>query len=725
MKRITRTILLTLLVLAMACPGVSAAENRGWNIMLVIDGSNSLVSQSGFASDVAGLRYEAINALLDVLKDGGHQVGAVVFSAQGTDRQGQAQEAILCNTGLLPLDEAAEELKAEIPKHMSRLTKNGTDIGAALLCAQQELAKANDGRKSAIFLFTDGANEVDPALEAQSAENRAQAIDGIRAAGTEFLGVYLDSSGQDLEDVKNIVREVYPELTGEALEANYMRLETADQISAAGDKFLALVGKQLQAGETLTESWERYFHLPGAGVNTVDLRFQTTDGSDLPERLTVSIIAPDGTVYTDGTEGVVCSGSRTYRVYKLEKPMGGDWVVQAQCPEGAGEVIEFVPIYDLQVGAVLQMAPEAPAVNRNLEITALLTQGGEPVLEPEAYADFTCTMWIIDQTTGQSKEYPIEPDADGMFRLTLKPQVYGSYLVKARLESGELSAEAEQAWALSNTPPTASGPVILSHTVVRLLEQEQLVDLSAYLSDQEDGTLLQLELDESASTCNMEAVNLMGQSLHYRPSALGSGILALRAYDSQGAGVTLLVEVEVVDLTWLVLGLLALLLAAALVQQGLQKARNRKHQAQARLDGVCQVSIEIHHGILNLRLPVPGRQGIPRQTNLKELLESNLPALTEACREFNRKYQQPDEDGIVMVEPITAELVLAQYRKEFAAIELSVVAELNQREVISKLRVTGSGMTANLLGNSRRLPLDDSSDVTITYLPREKETPVG
>ncbi len=718
----TLSIVLALLLVLMA-PAVRAEEARGWNIMLVIDGSNSLVSQTGYASDVNGLRYEAINALLDVLKNGGHSVGAVVFSAEGTDASGAHQEAILCNTGLLALDagDTQNDLKTEIPKHMSRLTRNGTDIGAALLCAQKELAKADDGRPSAIFLFTDGANEVDPANVSQSEASRKAAIQGIRAAGTEFFGVYLDRGGLRMEDVKNIVTEVYPELAGQSAEAletsgHYMRLETADQIAASTDQFLAIIGKQVEQQETVTESFERSFQIPGAGINAVDLRFQTPGGEDLDPALQVTITGPDGAVYANLTP----STGRTYRVYRLEKPMAGQWTVRAEYPEGSASAVNFVPIFDIEIGAVLRTEPQELAVNKTAVITALLTSGGQALEDPAAYLGYECIITVTEEATGAVREYPIP--AGGVPSMELPLERYGAYQVRAEFRCGEITAQAEAGWDLTNTPPVANGTAQGKYTVIRFLEEETVLDVGGFLSDREDKAL-QLVPDPALSSANVGAVTVLGHTLRFKPSEAGSGSLFLHVYDSQGAETTLTVELQVTDLTMVILGaaVAVVLLLVALV--AVKLLRKTKRQADAMPDGTIALTVEVNNGILNLTLNAPGTHGNPRSMTLQELLEGDLArgsesALEEACQAFNRKYQEPDEDGIILVEPITARGLLDQHGAAFAKIKLTVTAETDPDKVVrAKIRVEGDGMAATLYGSSKRLPLDHSSDVTVTYLP--------
>ena len=70
------------LLLVLSVPTVEASAKPGtdswFNVMLVIDGSGSLVSQSN-GTDREAVRYDAIRLFMALLTDQGNNVGAIVF----------------------------------------------------------------------------------------------------------------------------------------------------------------------------------------------------------------------------------------------------------------------------------------------------------------------------------------------------------------------------------------------------------------------------------------------------------------------------------------------------------------------------------------------------------------------------------------------------------------------------------------------------------------------
>lgn len=117
---------------------LNADEVNRFNVILVIDGSGSLVSGSS-ATDKSGLRYDAINLFLALLTNDGNQVGAIVFDDDSNN--------YLLNTGLTPVSGKGDKVSLG-EKIRSAGTRNDTDIGSALLSAVSilEASGSQDGR---------------------------------------------------------------------------------------------------------------------------------------------------------------------------------------------------------------------------------------------------------------------------------------------------------------------------------------------------------------------------------------------------------------------------------------------------------------------------------------------------------------------------------------------------------------------------------------------------
>lgn len=167
---------------------LNADEVNRFNVILVIDGSGSLVSGSS-ATDKSGLRYDAINLFLALLTNDGNQVGAIVFDDDSNN--------YLLNTGLTPVSGKGDKVSLG-EKIRSAGTRNDTDIGSALLSAVSilEASGSQDGRSPAVVLFSDGRTDLGGNKEAyeQSLENRETAITKAQDAGIPIYSICLNAS---------------------------------------------------------------------------------------------------------------------------------------------------------------------------------------------------------------------------------------------------------------------------------------------------------------------------------------------------------------------------------------------------------------------------------------------------------------------------------------------------------------------------------------------------
>ena len=108
---------------------LAVQQSNRFNVMLVIDGSGSLVSKSN-GTDKDGLRYDAIELFMALLTNQGNNVGAVVFDDD-------SQQYIL-NTGISSV--SGKDEKMSIAKQIRDAGTGGdTDIGSALLTAVEQL----------------------------------------------------------------------------------------------------------------------------------------------------------------------------------------------------------------------------------------------------------------------------------------------------------------------------------------------------------------------------------------------------------------------------------------------------------------------------------------------------------------------------------------------------------------------------------------------------------
>ncbi|MGO9832179.1 MAG: VWA domain-containing protein [Myxococcaceae bacterium] len=257
-----RAAALALFALALAQPQCGSrtelARRRGIDLVVAVDASKSM-----FARDVAPNRLERakleLNSLLDSLK--GDRVGIVAFAG---DAYVQSP---------LTSDYAAAKLflRAVDPEQMQQ---GGTNIGAALLLAQNMLESADRGAKDrVVVLLSDGEDLSGEEMEA---------AESLRAAG---IKVYAVGIGSD-------AGEPIPEFGKSGEVVGYKKDASGNTVLTRLDRAGLEAVAQLTGGE--------FFYQPhGVAVQEVASRIDRLQKSELESRLTVrwderfqSLLAP-------------------------------------------------------------------------------------------------------------------------------------------------------------------------------------------------------------------------------------------------------------------------------------------------------------------------------------------------------------------------------------------------------------------------------------------------
>lgn len=155
-QKIVCLCLASFLLLVLSVPAVEASAKPGtdswFNVMLVIDGSGSLVSQSN-GTDREAVRYDAIRLFMALLTDQGNNVGAIVFDDN--------QDGYLLDTEIDAIEGREEKLQLA-DQIQDAGTGGDTDIGTALLSAVEKLEaeSTKNDLPSAIILFSDGRTDL-------------------------------------------------------------------------------------------------------------------------------------------------------------------------------------------------------------------------------------------------------------------------------------------------------------------------------------------------------------------------------------------------------------------------------------------------------------------------------------------------------------------------------------------------------------------------------------
>ena len=733
MKQVLCTALLLALVLSLCAVSAEASNMQSsdqWNIMLLIDGSGSMDHTNKTPSDPLGLRYYAVANFLGTLNDDSVNVGAIVFTANySSDTSDKAmQSGIKCNTGLLPLADSAnkDRIMNQIDPAVAYCMQDAqnynlrgdapqTDIGTALMEAYRTLEAApHDGRKSAIFLFTDGETEVNKDIQSKSQQNRDNATQLIRDNGVVLCGVYLNN-GQptgNSNEVYTIVQQANGLSASDGRMRNlYMEIRDARDCIDATDMFLSALGYEIKdESEPITSSVQKSFTVPGVGVLDATIRLYTLDGNPLPDGLNVRFQKPNQEMIEGAAANALCfswaSSSADAmdprnqklsqpisRVYKLKNPDPGTWTVFVDVPEGNTVEIRYSPSFNVDIGAELESIPDPSKVHANMDVqlNAYLTQGAR-LTDPQSYNYYSCRlMYQIDNNPVQILD--MTDSKNGYFTVTMPVSVYGTYKVWAEFTSEGVTSfrSQELTWDLSNLPPQiVQYPEHLTLTYGLFQPRETEVDLSPCAIDPEDGTNVTYVI--GGGSCKTDAVRQVstnGAQLVIDNKAVGSGHVLFKVYDTEGAGTPMSLDIKTRNMTPIFIGIMAaaLLAIAAAVILTIRRI-NRP------VDGRCTLNFHVGDTPVSLDPAVPGTGDTKRSTDMLAIVNSVV---------------RPEADGIDSDKLDQVRQFVQEHASELRSIKVSttfgkVKADFSgKKDTVGMLHVRGKGLDVKLYNRSVQL----------------------
>ena len=641
-KRVCASALLICMITAMLMvPTVTKVEaataGQRYNIMLVIDGSGSLVdSKTKPGSDPKKLRYELIGDLLGVLEDEGHYVGAVVFSGNKNSKTSKEamESGIRCNTGMVLLDgtRSKESIYNEIVRAGVDKSYDGkTDVGTALLVAERVLTEKQkeNGLPSLIFLFTDGNTDVEGEVKKQSDKNRETAIQEIRENDIRLFGAFLNKDGLLSSDpMVDIVCDANNiSSNSEEFSKSYHELTDADSCHQAVNTFLKFLGyiDDTNEDDPITGSIEDEFLIPGIGVEEMNIRLYSYKGEDLPEDMKVELTQPDGTVISESKMNSMLNGSDTYRIYKLVKPMSGTWKLKVTVPENNEILYVYSRVFSKHVDAQLTITPGAANlhVNANADFTASLVQNGTAVTDQKAYSGYECSLEIKNLADNTVETFEI-PNNSAKFVYNMDLKEYGSYAARVVFKCETFVVASEYvAYDLYNNAPSVKSPAYLDLKSGLFQQTETEIDLEDYIDDLEDGKELQVTL--LSATCDEDALDLDEdhRSLTLENNLVGDGEIVILVTDSQGESVELRLEVETTNVTLQYILYILLAILVLFILFVLKKRGDSNIKLDGDLNAVFELKIDDEKKNFDLLLPLPGRDA-PGKTTLKALMQKCL-----------------------------------------------------------------------------------------------------
>lgn len=532
---------------------LNADEVNRFNVILVIDGSGSLVSGSS-ATDKSGLRYDAINLFLALLTNDGNQVGAIVFDDDSNN--------YLLNTGLTPVSGKGDKVSLG-EKIRSAGTRNDTDIGSALLSAVSilEASGSQDGRSPAVVLFSDGRTDLGGNKEAyeQSLENRETAITKAQDAGIPIYSICLNASPvADPQELSEIASRT---------SGGFVSVSRAEDLAGAFETFYQLIfnssGSEKRdvpfgADGKLTYS----FDVPSVGAEEVNIILKQAGLQS------IQVSGPSRQISAAELEENTMTGG-DYEVIKLVKPQVGRWNLELSGTPGSRVTVNVV--YNADSVAELVTADGKSEYNTGESVTfqAYLKKDGSRVTDSSVLGEYKAVLHLSNLTDGTTQDIDMTPDADGMFVYEFRTNQESSYSAYATLEFGSLVHQSgDAAVNFGNTPPTAVGGVTMVEekvVVTPVSGRHRSFKLGEYFSDT-PGDTLHYVIVSSQLVSDTAAID--GDTLNVETSKSRSGDLVIAAVDAQGAQTQITFRFKVTNLTLAIFITLAVAVVVGVIVAG-------------------------------------------------------------------------------------------------------------------------------------------------------------
>lgn len=533
---------------------ISNQDLERFNVMLVIDGSGSLVYGSD-ATDANGLRYDALDLFLALLTNSGNQVGAIVFDDD-------AQNYLL-NTGLQPVSGKPDKL-ALSEQIRNAGTRNDTDIGSALLTAVETLnaQSAQNGMESVIILFSDGRTDLGDNEEAYntSLENKETAITTAQAAGIPVYSICLNAT--PVADPAEL-QEISTRTSGD-----FVSVSSPEDLTGAFESFYNLIFAT-SSSERVTSTFPadgtlRFdIDVPTYGAEEVNIILDT-DGVGQ-----VQLNAPSGPLTAAEVEDFTMSGG-DYDVIKLVEPEVGRWnLTLSGVPQ---DNVTINVIYNIDSTAVLSTADGNTDYGAGDTVTlqAQLYQGGAPISDSSVTSEYTVSLVLTNMADGSVETVDMVPGSNGQFTYDFLEEDFNSYEVKADFHYSNLTIPSNVVHLnFGNTAPVVPDDQKLieeSVIVTPVTGRERTFDLSNYFSDTQGDSLT---YSISSSQLVDDTASLDGSVLTVNTAKSRSGDLVLRAADPQGAYSEMTIRFKVTNLTPAIFGLIVAAIVAALIVAGL------------------------------------------------------------------------------------------------------------------------------------------------------------
>ena len=624
-KRFLAAVLAMVLVLTVFPTATRATEpglvtdSSNYNIAIVVDSSGSL--KQGITSDPNQYRFDAISMFFDLMSDSGSNVCAVVFKGNDdiTDSSDAAMRgAIQCfpATGMQAISSQAD--KDSLLGDIRSVPARGyTDIGTAMLMAAERLEgkTAENGKKSIILLFTDGATEFPKGapkeLYEASANNQEKALDIIHSNDITLCAVYLNRDSKYYSSqVADLVRASLnpdPKVTASITDADLLRTKqyscVSDGASLPGvfQHFYELISPTNLKSLPKSDS----FTIPGSGVEELNILITTNGTFDIAQtRLTQLVHETEGPL--DSAELLsICSMGQTYAVYKLTDPTPGTWTIQWQSPDANAQCYLQMNT-DISAQMTLDPAAEQAVYNDHITITANLTSQSSVMTKSSQYANYRCMLEITNTATEEKVvQQELSLDGDGRFSYVHTADQFGSFSVQVVFHCGDdirIAAESQILNIENNAPDTGANPHQLHIVTAFGSSGSRVLSLEEYIWDEDPLSALTI-VPAADNTYPPEAFEIAGDNstLTINSRIGGDGVLRLEVTDPLTRHSTMELTISCTDCTLLILlVLLAVCLAATFFVIKVKRTNKQSLTVEGMVTFALPVAKDIY---LDIELP--------------------------------------------------------------------------------------------------------------------------
>lgn len=535
---------------------VMAEENGNndthYNIEVVVDASGSLKR-----TDPEDNRYTAIDIFLQTLRENGNKVGSVVFTHQIEE-----------NTGLTDMNSknAKEKLSNQIQGYVP--DRGDTNIGLALQTAVDALNSGDNGSEKIILLLSDGNTDMgSPEADEKSLGVERKAVEQCVADGIKVYGICLNSNGSaNLQEFKDITSST---------SGAFLEVKSSENLVAALKDFYGQIFKTKFISDTNTIKdgvASKSIEVPSYGVE--ELNITINNASKLSG---VTITKPNGVDMSKNEFGGISSLIGDYYFVKITDPDAGLWVVTVKGKEGTEITFDFVFNADNSVGLETVSEDNSFSLNEDVEFSAGFYSEGEKLIGKKYYEYYTGTLVVnfVNSENENRQYYPMEADGENGFKASLTYDKEGTYEVYAVLTCGEFESLSDPITiSIGNALPVFSaGDKVVTVKITKLFNKEETIDIGQYFSDKEDQDLSLTILASSYDDEDIEGPE--GNEITLKK--LVDGKMTVQAEDVSGGTVKGVIQIEVKNLTWIILlvGGIILLVIVGIVLFSIIKAKKR------------------------------------------------------------------------------------------------------------------------------------------------------